>query len=111
MRRCSYTLGYLRSLFARDRATQLTPADLIIDSRHWRGWRVEHSPKDKETNPFFTECIGMRGSRMVRAFQFVATGLVLLQVGGCTTSQFLELVQTVFLGITAAGSFAIIQNI
>lgn len=53
----------------------------------------------------------MRGSRMVRAFQFVATGLVLLQVGGCTTNQLLELVQTVFLGITAAGSVAIIQNI
>ena len=53
----------------------------------------------------------MRGSRMVRAFQFVATGLVLLQFGGCTTSQMLELIQTVFLGITAAGGIAIIKNI
>jgi hypothetical protein len=48
---------------------------------------------------------------MVRAFQFVATGWVLLQVGGCTTAEFLEFTQTVFLGITAAGAVAIMQNI
>ncbi len=53
----------------------------------------------------------MRGSRMLRAFQFVATGLVMLQVGGCTTIETLEFIQTIFLGITAAGGVAIIKNI
>ncbi len=53
----------------------------------------------------------MRGSRMVRAFQFVATGLILLQVGGCTSTEVLNFIQTVFLGITAAGSIAIIKNV
>jgi hypothetical protein len=43
--------------------------------------------------------------------QLLATGMILLQTGGCTTAQFLELTQTVFLGITAAGAYAIIQNI
>lgn len=45
---------------------------------------------------------GMQTAKML------AVGVILLQAGGCT---FLDLVQTVFLGITAAGSFAILQNI
>ena len=53
----------------------------------------------------------MLRSRMVRTFQLVATGLVLLQAGGCTTSEILEFIQTVLLGITAAGGIAIIQNV
>jgi len=48
---------------------------------------------------------------MVRAFQFVTSGWILLQLTGCTTIEALELTQTVFLGITAAGAIAIIQNI
>jgi len=53
----------------------------------------------------------MRTSRMVRGFQFVTSGWFLLQLTGCTTAEALEWLQTVFLGITAAGGIAIIQNI
>lgn len=53
----------------------------------------------------------MRGKRMIRALQFVASGWILLQTSGCTTTEFLEFIQTVFLGVTAAGAVAIIQNI
>jgi len=34
-----------------------------------------------------------------------------LQASGCTTQEFFLFVDTVFLGITAAGSIAILQNI
>jgi hypothetical protein len=57
------------------------------------------------------ECIAMRSAKIVRRVQLVATGWVLLQAGGCSTAQMIELIQTVFLGITAAGSIAILQNI
>ena len=53
----------------------------------------------------------MRRSRTLRTLQFVASGWILLQAGGCTTAEFFEFLQTVFLGITAAGAIAIIQNI
>ncbi len=53
----------------------------------------------------------MRGNRMVRGLQLAASGMFILQIGGCTTTQFLEFVQTILLGITAAGGIAIIQNI
>jgi hypothetical protein len=38
-------------------------------------------------------------------------GAMLLQVGGCTFTEVNELLQTVLLGITAAGSIAILRNI
>lgn len=53
----------------------------------------------------------MRGKRVIRALQYVASGWILLQAGGCTTNEVLEFLQTVFLGVTAAGAVAIIQNI
>ncbi len=53
----------------------------------------------------------MRGRRIVRALQLLASGALVLQAGGCTFAQFNEFLQTVFLGITAAGGIAIIQNI
>lgn len=53
----------------------------------------------------------MRSLKIVRGFKYVATGLILLQAGGCTTAQIFEFLQTVFLGITAAGSIAILQNV
>jgi len=36
---------------------------------------------------------------------------MMLQVGGCTFWEINEFLQTVFLGITAAGGVAILQNI
>jgi hypothetical protein len=53
----------------------------------------------------------MTKMRIVRAVQAIAGGALILQVGGCDVAGFYEFAQTVFLGITAAGSIAIIQNI
>ncbi len=53
----------------------------------------------------------MKSMRLMNALKFIATGAVLLQTTGCNTTQFLDFVQTVLLGITAAGSYAILQNI
>lgn len=53
----------------------------------------------------------MRSMRLINAIKVIATGAVMLQIGGCTTEQLLAFVQTILLGITAAGSIAILQNI
>ena len=53
----------------------------------------------------------MTRHRIVRAVQSFAGGFLLLQAGGCDLTGFNEFLQTVLLGITAAGSIAIIQNI
>ena len=37
--------------------------------------------------------------------------MVMLQAGGCTISEFNQLLQTIFLGITAAGAVAILNNV
>ncbi len=47
----------------------------------------------------------------IRRLMMLASGAILLQAAGCSIVNLNELVQTVFLGITAAGSFAILQNI
>jgi len=41
----------------------------------------------------------------------VAGGAVLLQVAGCDPTGIFGFLQTVFLGVTAAASFAILRNI
>jgi len=53
----------------------------------------------------------MKKPRIIRVVKALATGAFLLQAGGCTQAEFNEFLQTVFLGITAAGSIAIIENI
>lgn len=53
----------------------------------------------------------MLNSRWFKAMKLVGVGAVLLQAGGCTLLQINELIQTVLLGITAAGGVAILQNI
>jgi len=47
----------------------------------------------------------------MRAMKVLASGAVLLQVGGCDFTTINDILQTVFLGITAAGGVAILQNI
>ena len=49
-----------------------------------------------------------RTMRLMKKMRWLATGVILLQTTGCDFNQF---IQTVFLGITAAGSIAILQNI
>ncbi len=53
----------------------------------------------------------MKHGRVSRAMMILASGAVLLQGGGCGFTDFNDFVQTVLLGITAAGSVAILQNI
>ena len=54
----------------------------------------------------------MKRIRMDRAIKLIASGVVLLQAGGCLGfDEFFQFVDTVLLGITAAGAVAIIQNI
>jgi len=53
----------------------------------------------------------MRTSRILRAVKVLGGGAMLLQVGGCDFTTFNEILQTILLGITAAGGIAIMQNI
>lgn len=53
----------------------------------------------------------MERHRLVRVMKLLAPGMILLQAGGCNLAALNEFAQTVFLGITAAGSIAILQNI
>ncbi len=54
----------------------------------------------------------MKRFRLDRAIKLIASGVVLLQAGGCLGfDEFFQFVDTVLLGITAAGAVAIIQNI
>lgn len=50
-------------------------------------------------------------TKIVRSLQLLAAGAITLQATGCTPQEFNEFLQTVFLGITAAGSYAILQNL
>ncbi len=53
----------------------------------------------------------MKGSYLFRAVKWLAPGVILLQAAGCDWAVWNEMVQTVLLGVTAAGSIAILQNI
>ncbi len=53
----------------------------------------------------------MRTFRIVRAMKVLCSGALLLQIGGCSSLELIQFIQTILLGITAAGAVAIIQNI
>lgn len=53
----------------------------------------------------------MRLNRLMRAATALASGSVMLQLGGCSSSEAFDFIQTILLGITAAGSWAILQNV
>jgi hypothetical protein len=53
----------------------------------------------------------MRSARLMRLAAMLATGAILLQFGGCTTTNAFDFIQTVLLGITAAGAVVIIQEV
>ena len=50
-------------------------------------------------------------TKLYRVFQLTSGGAFLLGATGCTFQQANDFVQTILLGITAAGGIAIIQNI
>jgi len=51
----------------------------------------------------------MRGQQLTRALKLLAPGLILLQTASCGVLN--EYLQTILLGVTAAGSIAILQNL
>ncbi len=53
----------------------------------------------------------MRLHRFLKVATGIASGSFLLQFGGCATTDAFEFIQTILLGITAAGSWAILQNV
>jgi hypothetical protein len=53
----------------------------------------------------------MNRPRIMRVMKALAVGAILLQFGGCDPVLFNEYVQTILLGITAAGGIAIMKNI
>ena len=55
----------------------------------------------------------MKSTRMLRWSTMLVSGGVMLQLGGCSLdlAGAFDFLQTVFLGITAAGAVAILQNI
>ncbi len=52
----------------------------------------------------------MKRVRWMRSAMMFLSGAVVLQIAGCAPS-LLDIVQTVLLGITAAGSLAILRNL
>lgn len=50
-------------------------------------------------------------TKLFRVFQLTSAGALLLGASGCTFQEVNEFLQTILLGITAAGGIAIIQNI
>lgn len=53
----------------------------------------------------------MRNHHFMRAIKMLAAGAIVLQAGACDLTALNEIAQTILLGITAAGSIAILQNI
>ncbi len=53
----------------------------------------------------------MTFSRIMRVLKLAVPSATLFQMTGCDLTGFLEIAQTVFLGVTAAGAIAILQNI
>ena len=53
----------------------------------------------------------MKLKKIYQYMMYGASGAVILQMGGCDLGTINEALQTVLLGITAAGSFVIIRNI
>ena len=53
----------------------------------------------------------MKYARTLRRSALLLSGVGLLFQTGCTATQFFDFLNTVFLGVTAAGSVAILQNI
>ncbi len=53
----------------------------------------------------------MKNGRYLRVAMMLSSGAMLLQAAGCAFGDILQIVQTGLLGVTAAGAYAIIQNI
>lgn len=80
-------------------------------------WRVLRGARVRVGRCSYRSCgenleLVMSPNKLMRIVKCVVSGGMLLQLTGCmNTPTFLDIVQTVFLGITAAGGYAILQNI
>jgi len=52
-----------------------------------------------------------RSTRILRALTMLTTGAVMVQFTGCDATGFFDVIQTILLGVTAAGSVAILRNV
>lgn len=53
----------------------------------------------------------MKHARLLRVVAVVLSGMGMMFQAGCTFGEFLALLDSVFLGITAAGAYAILRNV
>ncbi len=53
----------------------------------------------------------MRLARLIRPLAMLACGATLLQLGSCTTTNTFDFLQTLLLGVTAAGAVVIIREV
>ncbi len=53
----------------------------------------------------------MKFARVMNMMKWAVPGAMMFQMTGCDVTGILTIVQTVFLGVTAAGAVAILQNI
>lgn len=53
----------------------------------------------------------MRKRRRMHVVKMICCGAILMQAGGCANVTAIDYIQTVLLGITAAGGVAILRNI
>jgi hypothetical protein len=71
--------------------------------------RVDFTRRRRQKITVFQET-DMKRARLMQKMLVFMSGATILQIGGCTTSP-IELIQTVFLGVSAAGALAIIRNL
>ena len=53
----------------------------------------------------------MRLMRLTRLATLLASGAILVQLGGCTPTATLDFIQTILLGVTAAGAVVIMREV
>ena len=53
----------------------------------------------------------MRLSRLTRLAPLLASGAIMLQLGGCAPTNVFDFIQTILLGITAAGAVVIMREV
>ena len=53
----------------------------------------------------------MRLARLIRPLAMLAGGAALLQLGSCTSTDVFDIVQTILLGVTAAGAVVIMREV
>ena len=84
-----------------------------IDTLHAGRSLVKWSARPQGLSPPRPESwiITMRLARLIRPLAMLAGGATLLQIGSCTNTNVFDFVQTLLLGVTAAGAMVIIREV